>query len=140
LTLEIPTGLTHATAVAINGAGLLITGLSGCGKSGLALQLMALGAQLVADDQVTLLQTAVGIEMQPPKTLHGKIEARHFGIIECPFRFSALLSLVIVLDQDEPERLPFAQTIVVGNAEIDLIYGMNVPNLASALMVRFQNR
>lgn len=139
MTLKIPTGLTHATAVAINGSGLLIVGPSGCGKSGLALQLMAFGAQLVADDQVLLSQTATGIEMHPPETLRGRIEARYLGILECGFAQVAPLCLVVAIDQDSVERLPLPKTILVGSAEIDLIHAANVPNLAPALMVRFQD-
>ena len=133
-------GLTHATAVVINGSGLLIIGPSGCGKSGLALQLLALGAKLVADDQVRLVQIAEGIQLQPPDTLKGKIEARQLGILDCAFEPRALLTLVIALGKNEPERLPYGKTIQVGSAKIDLIHGANVPNLASALMVRFHKR
>ena len=43
--------ILHATCVAVDGRGLLILGPSGSGKSALALQLIALGAQLVADDR-----------------------------------------------------------------------------------------
>jgi len=136
VTLKIPAGLTHATGVAINGLGLLITGPSGSGKSGLALQLMALGATLVSDDQVMLSQSA-GIVMSPPKTLAGKIEARFLGILECSFASSVPLSLVVALESAALERMPQPQQILVGSTQIDLINGANVPNLASALMVRF---
>ena len=44
--------ILHATAVAVAGRGLLIRGASGSGKSGLALEMMARGAQLVSDDRV----------------------------------------------------------------------------------------
>ena len=44
----------HASAVALGPVGLLIMGASGSGKSSLALELMARGAKLVADDQVVV--------------------------------------------------------------------------------------
>ncbi|MDA3887407.1 MAG: serine kinase, partial [Allgaiera sp.] len=46
--------ILHASCVALDGRGVLILGPSGAGKSGLALQLMALGARLVADDRTRL--------------------------------------------------------------------------------------
>ncbi|MEO1532556.1 MAG: serine kinase, partial [Pseudomonadota bacterium] len=42
----------HASAVALGERGLLILGPSGAGKTRLALELVALGAELVADDRV----------------------------------------------------------------------------------------
>jgi HPr kinase/phosphorylase len=42
----------HASAVSLDGNGVLICGASGTGKSTLALQLMALGAELIADDGI----------------------------------------------------------------------------------------
>jgi len=41
----------HASCVCLEGRAVLIRGASGSGKSGLALQLIALGAALVADDR-----------------------------------------------------------------------------------------
>ena len=38
--------IVHATTVAVEGAGLMIRGPSGSGKSGLALGMLALGADL----------------------------------------------------------------------------------------------
>ena len=51
----------HATCVAVNGKGVLIVGASGSGKSTLALQMLAMGAELVADDQVILRLREQGI-------------------------------------------------------------------------------
>ena len=56
--------MLHATTVALAGQGVLILGPSGSGKSGLALQLMAMGAELVADDRTIV--TARG------STLHAR--------------------------------------------------------------------
>ncbi len=46
----------HATCVDINGSGVLIVGRSGSGKSSLAINLLALGSKLVADDQCELVK------------------------------------------------------------------------------------
>ncbi|MEC8388619.1 MAG: hypothetical protein VX098_10900, partial [Pseudomonadota bacterium] len=44
----------HGTCVAIDGAGVLLRGPSGSGKSDLALRLIDGGATLVGDDQLEL--------------------------------------------------------------------------------------
>lgn len=135
---KIPTGLIHASAVAIHGAGLLITGPSGCGKSGLALQLIALGADLISDDQVLLKQDDREITLHPAPNLSGKIEARYFGILACPSVNRAPLSLVLSLAEAPQQRLPQDQTILVGTRKIDFIHGKNVPNLASAVLLHLR--
>ena len=46
--------IVHASCIAHRGRGLLILGPSGAGKSTLALEMMAYGAALVADDRTVL--------------------------------------------------------------------------------------
>ena len=48
--------IMHATCVDVNGSGVLIVGHSGSGKSSLAINLLALGSKLVADDQCALVK------------------------------------------------------------------------------------
>ena len=55
----------HASAVAIEGRAVLITGPSGSGKSGLALDIIALGARLVADDGVILRREGERLILSP---------------------------------------------------------------------------
>jgi hypothetical protein len=55
------TSFLHAACVAIDGRGVLLCGPSGAGKSLLALRLIEQGAQLVADDNVALRDTASGL-------------------------------------------------------------------------------
>ena len=51
--------IMHATCVDINGSGVLIVGRSGSGKSSLAINLLALGSTLVADDQCELVKKII---------------------------------------------------------------------------------
>ena len=48
----------HASAVALGERALLITGESGTGKTTLALEMLALGASLIGDDQIAAAQEA----------------------------------------------------------------------------------
>ncbi len=68
--------ILHATAVAWRGRAVLILGRSGSGKSALALQLMALGCTLVADDGVELAVQEGALVARPPEKIRGMIEAR----------------------------------------------------------------
>ena len=45
----------------INGSGVLIVGSSGSGKSSLAINLLALGSKLVADDQCELVKKKIDL-------------------------------------------------------------------------------
>lgn len=137
-TLEV--GLIHATAVDVNGAGLLILGRSGSGKSGLALEMIALGADLVGDDQVMLSTSGAGVTAKPAEALKGRIEARKIGILETSNIPSAKIALVVDLEQPEQDRLPKHREIAIGAHQFDLLYGADVPNLAAALMVLLQGR
>ncbi len=58
-------GIVHASCVAFGGAGVLILGPSGSGKSALALALMGLGAALVADDRVLLTLPSAPASRRP---------------------------------------------------------------------------
>jgi len=96
----------HATTVAIDGAGVMLTGPSGSGKSGLALGLMALGAELVADDRTTIELREGWPWALAPERLAGVIEARGVGLIRVPFCPSAPLRLVVDMGEAEGARLP----------------------------------
>ena len=71
----------HATAVAVDGKGLLILGASGSGKSSLAIDLISLGALLIADDGVWVETAADPALLERPKTATDLIEARNVGLI-----------------------------------------------------------
>jgi len=96
----------HATCVARDGRAILIRGASGSGKSGLALQLMALGAGLVSDDRTRLWRDGMQVMADAPDTIRGKIEARQVGILTAPPVGPAPVWLIVDMDAVETERLP----------------------------------
>jgi HPr kinase/phosphorylase len=95
----------HGTCVARGGAGVLIDGPSGSGKSDLALRLLGEGFVLVADDQVDVSDGFASA----PEALAGLLEVRGLGIVRLPYLSRARLELVIIL-ADSIERLPEPET------------------------------
>lgn len=96
----------HASCVAYEGRAVLILGASGSGKSGLALRLMALGADLVADDRVILERRGDNVVADAPGQIAGRIEARFVGILNAAPAGPTPLHLIVDLDSPETERLP----------------------------------
>jgi hypothetical protein len=95
----------HATCVAIDGRGVMLTGTSGSGKSDLALRLIDRGATLVSDD-CTVVEARDGrLYASAGPNIQGKIEVRGLGIMELPARADVPLCLEIMLDQPVP-RMP----------------------------------
>jgi len=100
----------HATAVALDGQGVLIQGPSGRGKSDLALRLIEGGADLIADDWVEIERDGEACRLFAPETLRGLIEVRGQGIVEIGAVQDIPLCLIIELKpRDEIERMPEAQ-------------------------------
>ncbi len=97
----------HATCVAINDNGVLLTGSPGAGKSDLALRLISSGAVLVGDDQVIISRQANQLIVSGPENLQGMLEVRGVGICLYPYMKECKLAAVIDLEQGiTPERLP----------------------------------
>ncbi len=126
--------LIHASCVAINGRGLLITGPSGAGKSALALQLMALGAALVADDQTELTLENSQLIARCPPNLSGLIEARGIGILRAPAITQAEIALVADLAQPEPDRLPPRRKVNLLGQSVDLVLGQGNPHFTASVL------
>lgn len=126
--------LLHASCVAVAGRGLLILGPSGAGKSALALQLMALGADLVADDQTEVrLENATLIARCPP-TIHGLIEARGLGILRAPALAETTLALAVDLGQTETDRLPPHRSLTLFDYALDLVFGSQSRHFPAGLL------
>jgi RNase adaptor protein for sRNA GlmZ degradation len=115
--------LHHGTVVAFAGRGVLLRGGPGSGKSDLALRLIALGADLVADDQVELAAHAGGLMARVPPTIAGLIEVRGLGIRALPYAASAELALLVdLVAAAVVERMP--------EPAVERIDGRDVPRLS----------
>ena len=95
----------HASAVAIGGRAVLIGGLSGKGKSDLALRLIDRGGALVSDDYTLVRRQGDLLLASPPATIAGRIEVRGVGLAEFPADSDVPVALFVDLDA-LPERLP----------------------------------
>jgi len=115
--------LVHASCVAIEGAGVLLRGPSGSGKSDLALRLVDSGARLVADDQVELAVDGGRLIACAPPPVAGLLEVRGIGIVHCPAVAAAPVALVVDLVQARAvERVP--------EPEFDHLCGIAVRRIA----------
>ncbi|OIQ38792.1 MAG: serine kinase [Roseobacter sp. MedPE-SWde] len=124
----------HASCVSFAGRGLLIRGASGSGKSALALQLMAYGADLVADDQVQIWQQGATVWAGPPAALSGLIEARNFGILTAAFVKDTAICAIVDLDEVEAERLPPLRYESILGQKIPAFRRVEGPHFAAALI------
>lgn len=125
----------HATCVCVDGRAGLILGASGSGKSSLALQLAALGAQLVADDRTLLTRTDGGLVASAPTTsFAGCIEARGVGILRLPHVASAPVVLVVDLDQSEDQRLPEPHRVTLLGVTLPCLWRASGPHFAAAVL------
>lgn len=124
----------HASCVAYQGNGLLILGASGAGKSSLALQMIALGADLVADDRTDLAVLDHHLIASAPAPLVGLIEARGIGILQLPFINQAKIKLAVDLDHAEKDRLPPRRHINLLGISLDLLHGSHYHHFPAALM------
>ena len=123
----------HASAVTFGARGLLILGASGSGKSSLALELMALGAVLVADDRVIMTPDLNGgLRMSAPAALEGLIEARGVGLIRCDHR-PAMAVWAVTLDEVETERLPERHDTVIGDVTLPVLRKVESPAFPAML-------
>ena len=102
----------HGTAVAIAGAGILIRGASGMGKSDLALRLIDRGAMLISDDRVEIVRSGADVLLGPPPRLAGKLEIRSLGICDCAYQSGVVLRLIVDLKR-QPERFPLDRQIMI---------------------------
>ncbi|QIZ81509.1 serine kinase [Thalassovita gelatinovora] len=126
--------IQHATTVALKGRAVVIAGQAGAGKSGLALQLMALGAGLVADDRTCLWREGKAIWADAPAAIRGQIEARYVGILNADPQGPTKAVLWVDLNRTETERLPQEKTLTVLGLSRPLLHNVQAQHFPAAIL------
>ena len=121
----------HATALAIDGIGVLLRGPPAIGKSDLALRCLyqelrdphtgaATTVDLVADDRVLLTRAAGQVLANPVPAIEGLLEVRGVGLIALPVRGPVAITLLVDLVSAEAvPRLPeYRDTEILLGVEI----------------------
>lgn len=112
----------HVSTVVIDGRAVMIEGMSGSGKSDLALRLIDRGATLVSDDYTVITRSGAGLVANAPATIAGRIEVRGVGIVAMPHAGDVPVALLVRLAT--PERMP--------DADARRIAGVDVPAISIA--------
>lgn len=115
--------LANVTGVSIGGRALLIEGVSGSGKSSLALALIDRGATLIGDDAITVTRQGETLHASPPPNTRGLMEVRNVGVITLPAT-TGKVALLLKIDPAAP-RFPLDLT----HLEIE---GVEIPELPFA--------
>ena len=131
--------IMHASCVDINGSGVLIIGRSGSGKSSLAINLLALGSKLVADDQCELVQKNNSFRISKPASLPKSIEIRGVGLVSVPMVNETSLDWVVNMDEVEKERMPTPRFTEIGGFRVPTVFGKEMDGLASRIYVLVSN-
>ena len=129
----------HATCVDINGSGVLIIGRSGSGKSSLAINLLALGAKLVADDQCEIVKNNNRFCVSKPASLPKSIEIRVIGLVSVPMVVETSLDWGVDIDEAETERMPDLRFTKIDGYRVPTVFGKNMDELASRIYVLVRN-
>ena len=130
--------ILHASCVAFDAAGTLpravvILGASGAGKSALALQLLGLGARLVADDRTLLRREGIHLVAAAPPGLPPLIEARGIGLLGATMCPKAGVVLAVDLDAHERDRLPLRRHLDFCGAATEVVHGTQSAHFPAAI-------
>lgn len=124
----------HASCVSFEERGLLIMGPSGAGKSALALQLMAYGATLVADDQVIVKASGDALIAHRPPGLPELIEARGVGLLRAKCRDQAEIHLIVELTEEYGQRLPPQRHLTLLSKAVEVVSAPMSCHLGAAVV------
>ncbi len=108
-----PKSSMHGVLLSVMGHGVLIIGESGVGKSELALELIAKGHHLVADDAISIRRTSPEhLEGYCNPKFNNFLEVRGLGILniremfgEAATRLTKRIELIVNLQSMDPQRL-----------------------------------
>lgn len=124
----------HASTVALGSRAVMIRGASGSGKSALALELMALGCRLVADDRTILIRREDHLVAECPARIAGLIEARGVGLLAVVPAGPSRVSICVDLDEIETDRLPPHRSISYLGVSLPLIHKVERAYFAPAIL------
>ena len=133
--LDAKTMLLHASCVSINGNGVLICGSSGSGKSSLAINLIALGAELVADDRTIVRHVGSDVMASCPDSISSLIEARGIGFLTPPTLSDTRLSLVVDLETLQTQRVPKSESYELFGIKLPLFRRAPLDAFPAALYI-----
>ncbi len=105
MSIRLSSETLHASCVALDGRAVLITGISGSGKSDLSLRLLDRGFILVSDDQTIVKKIGTKLIASAPATIAGKLEIRGVGIVDMGTVQDVPVALLVHLTSDV-QRLP----------------------------------
>ena len=105
MSIRLSSETLHASCVALDGRAVLITGISGSGKSDLSLRLLDRGFTLVSDDQTIVRKQGGKLIASAPSTITGKLEIRGVGIVTMDTVGDVAVALLVELTSDV-QRLP----------------------------------
>lgn len=128
----------HASLIAYQGMGILITGPSGSFKTTLAIEAMQLGAKFIADDRVQFTLISGMLMGGPPKGMQGVLEIRGVGLFRLPDTATQQV-IHCVIDLSDPqsiERLPATQlkTEILG-ISVPMMRMAPPPHTSAAVML-----
>lgn len=126
--------ILHATSVSLHRRAALILGPSGSGKSALALNMMALGAGLIADDRTQVFLKDAHPHASCPSSINGRIEARGIGILAAEPSPPAPIILAVDMGHEETERIPPKRHISLLNCQIPLLHKPVISHFPAALI------
>lgn len=122
----------HGVALKVENVGILITGKPGIGKSALALELMAQGHQLVADDHVELSVLSRQLIAHCPERISGMLHSRELGMIDVrklypknPWLPQTVVDMIIDLQQASSSTLHYQ-----GNWQLTEMMHLQIPSVA----------
>ncbi|TNF58312.1 MAG: hypothetical protein EP307_12375 [Rhodobacteraceae bacterium] len=128
-----PDLILHGTTVAFGDRAVLIRGASGAGKSGLGLQLMALGAVLVSDDRTALRVEGADLVARAPAAIAGMIEALGFGFLRDEGLKAAWVVAGVAVVRVEGRRLPPDRATDIAGVALPLLHKVESPHFPAAI-------
>ncbi|KIN73936.1 HPr kinase [Sulfitobacter guttiformis KCTC 32187] len=99
----------------------------------MALQLIANGANLVADDRTVVVVHNGRLQASVPNAIAGLIEARGVGLLSLQYVEAVELALVVEMGSIETARLPQPHTATFLAIELPCLHKVDAPYFPAAI-------